>query len=1248
VVRVSVGGLSVLRLVDRPATPGVVDGARSVTVWWEAPGYAPQKVSVPMAVSVADSLAELIRWYLEEYAEFPSDPAPALAVRAEAMLADLGRRLFQAVFGAGTAAGIWGQASRDGLDRVRVEVDTDPADVPGLPWELLREPGSDRALVLTAGQFVRIHHETATPVPLPDPAADGLRVLLVICRPGGRDDVPFRSVASRLVRGGADQLSWLRLDVLRPATFARLGDVLREAQDVGRPYHVVHFDGHGAYLDTSRLADEDDPGDSAVGVGVSALQYGVSLAGPQRSGRHGYLLFEDPTVASNQQLVDGPTLAGLLVRHRVPVLVLNACRSAYTEPQDDPTDSAPDAVHERIRAYGSLAAEVADAGVAGVVAMRYNVYVVTAAQFVTDLYVQLGGGKSLGHAATTARQQLAGDPTRHIGDRPIALQDWVVPTVYESRPLTLLTPPAPNGGDAPEPAVRIRLDEPAPSRGPAAGGMPGAPDVGFFGRDETLLALDRAFDTSRVVLLHALAGAGKTTTVAEFARWYRSTGGLHHPQLGTGPVLWTSFEHHTPLDRVLDTVGTEFGDLLEAGGVHWAALTELPDRREVALQVLAQVPVLWVWDNVEPVAGFPEGTPSAWTDEEQADLAAFLRDLNTRTRAKVLLTSRRDEQRWLGLMPTRVRLPAMPMAERLQLARAVAEHLGLGAGSEVDWRPLLRFTGGNPLTITVAVRQALRENATSDEALAAFVDRITAGRSALEDPEDVALGRAGSLAASLDYGFSNAFTDQERAILAVLHLFRNVVHVNVVRFMGDARIVEADAVPALDGFTGDAGVALLDRAVDIGLLTSYGNGYYGIHPALSWYFRTLHSEHAGPDDSAAARAYAHALAVLGRYYFDKMESGNTDVLTILRLEEENLLHAVGLARRHHLPESELGVLNALGQLYKATGRDTEWARLVEQVLPDYLTAEGRPAPGQEDAYSTVSQWRVQIAQGRRDLTGATQLQIAVTAWDRERAQPHLDTPVAELDRRARYLIHSLASSENDLGRLLFEQGDPAAALPHFQAHYDLMERIGDTAGQAMAATGLGTNYIALGDLGQAQHWHQRSLDLKPVHNRIGRAVSHGALASVVFERFRVARQVGVSEAELLSYLNAARAGFQQVLDLLPADQHEHRANAHDGLGGVYLEAGDVGQALRHYQQSIYHEEARGNAYGAAHSRYNIALLLGNAGRLVDALHYANAARNIYLTLGPDVIADVRRSVELIDELQRHVDIQDQTGWPYSD
>ena len=117
--------------------------------------------------------------------------------------------------------------------------------------------------------------------------------------------------------------------------------------------------------------------------------------------------------------------------------------------------------------------------------------------------------------------------------------------------------------------------------------------------------------------------------------------------------------------------------------------------------------------------------------------------------------------------------------------------------------------------------------------------RLRAGEAQLEAGEDAALGRTRSLAASLSYGFAHAFTDAERARLAVLHLFRDTADVDALRFMGDPSTAGEDAVPELAGLDRDAGIALLDRAADIGLLTSLGGGYYQIHPALPWYFTTL-------------------------------------------------------------------------------------------------------------------------------------------------------------------------------------------------------------------------------------------------------------------------------------------------------------------------------------------------------------------------------------------------------------------------
>jgi hypothetical protein len=310
--------VQVLRISDVPAglSAGVAAGSpggegwRRVEVSWQD-GPARRAAVSEFAYQVGGQDAEQIRWYLEDFAEFRADPAPRLAADAETRLERIGADLFGRVFSGQDAAGIWAQA-RDRLGQVRVEVDADPAEVPGLPWELLRDPASGASAALGAAAFVRTHLRAAGHPALPSADGDRLRVLLVICRPGRGDDVPFRSVASRLVRGGAGQMEGLDLDVLRPATFARLSEALHEAAAFGRPYHIVHFDGHGAYLDVTdlELPVSLDGGDDipavAGAVGLSPLRYGISVAGPVRGGQHGYLLFEDPANPSNQQLAARP------------------------------------------------------------------------------------------------------------------------------------------------------------------------------------------------------------------------------------------------------------------------------------------------------------------------------------------------------------------------------------------------------------------------------------------------------------------------------------------------------------------------------------------------------------------------------------------------------------------------------------------------------------------------------------------------------------------------------------------------------------------------------------------------------------------------------------------------------------------------------------------------------------------------------------------------------------------------------
>jgi hypothetical protein len=659
------------------------DDRYSINVSFEGPDIPRHTATAEFGFLFTAQDREELRWYLEDYLQHAADPASKIAARIEGRISEIGVALFKEIFhNNDDIRDLWAEV-RQLLSKTRVEIISDVQGATTIPWELLRDPKTNVPLALRAQEFVRATHNSAQHSQLPRTDSGTIRILLVICRPGGSNDVPFRSVASRLIKGlGATTIGKdaYRLDLLRPPTFEQLGKVLRDANEKGRPYHAVHFDGHGTY-----------------GTGHSS-----NVDSPPQHGLQGYLLFENPSRTDNCQLIGGPALGGMLVETNVTVLILNACRSAHAEAPAMPmlqleTSETPD-IHARVRAMGSLAQQVIDAGVAGVVAMRYNVYVVTAAQFVADLYTSLASGQTLGEAVSCGRKQLEAEPLREIAYEPRSLQDWMVPVVYESASVSLF----PQTPEQETPRIAITAEATASVVKGLDRELERRPDVGFFGRDETLLALDRAFDTESVVLLHAYAGSGKTSSGSEFARWYHLTEGV------TGPILFTSFEQKATLSQILNnTIGRVFDHRLKMSGVQWMSL-DSKQRLEVSLQILSQIPVLWIWDNVEPIAGFPTGSQSAWFDSEQRELSDFLRSAS-RTKAKFLLTSRRDERTWLGDLAVRIKLPPMAMQERVQMARALAAKYGRKLSNVEDWMPLLRFTGGNPLTVTVLVRQAIRD-----------------------------------------------------------------------------------------------------------------------------------------------------------------------------------------------------------------------------------------------------------------------------------------------------------------------------------------------------------------------------------------------------------------------------------------------------------------------------------------------------------------------------------------------------------
>ena len=450
-----------------------------------------------------------LRWYFEDYLQIADDVTQGIAARIEAEMRDLGAQLFAATLGANRdTRRIWSRVA-DRLADVDVEIASDPAGAAAVPWELLRRPdgggrpgaaGADlRPLARQPGHDPR-HPEGARRA-----AAHPARHLPARGRAGRA--VPVGGGAHR-ARAERRRARPLPAGGRPPAHLRADGGDAARGQERGEPYHVLHFDGHGAFLDLGPLFDawKERPDDEALAKALEAIgvRFDPNIFSPQvmypgerRDGAHGYLLFENPDSAHNLRFVDGPQLGRLLHETGVALLALNACRSAYAEPPEKPEQAGD----ERRRGRGRAAlAPRAGAGVrvagaggdgrrrAAVAAMRYNVYVDTAARFVADLYAALAAGRTPAEAAQRGRKGLADQPVREARVGEAALRDWPVPVVYEAAPFRL-------GQFLPLKGREDRAAGPRTRTSVQARGLPPPPDAGFTGRDETLLALDRAFDT---------------------------------------------------------------------------------------------------------------------------------------------------------------------------------------------------------------------------------------------------------------------------------------------------------------------------------------------------------------------------------------------------------------------------------------------------------------------------------------------------------------------------------------------------------------------------------------------------------------------------------------------------------------------------------------------------------------------------------------------------------------------------------
>jgi hypothetical protein len=125
-------------------------------------GDAPRQTATSrFKFAVSDQDREDLRWYLEDYLQYPLDPAPKIAARIEARIATIGADLFKDIFQSNDDARDLWAALRPKLNDARIEIVTGVEEATSLPWELLRDPKTDVTLALRAQSFVRARPNAA-------------------------------------------------------------------------------------------------------------------------------------------------------------------------------------------------------------------------------------------------------------------------------------------------------------------------------------------------------------------------------------------------------------------------------------------------------------------------------------------------------------------------------------------------------------------------------------------------------------------------------------------------------------------------------------------------------------------------------------------------------------------------------------------------------------------------------------------------------------------------------------------------------------------------------------------------------------------------------------------------------------------------------------------------------------------------------------------------------------------------------
>ncbi|MFJ7219387.1 tetratricopeptide repeat protein [Amycolatopsis sp. NPDC098790] len=1143
-----------------------VNGRVAVSTWLEGelPSAATESAEFRWPLDADDS--EDLRWYLEDYLRAPFGVYEDRGSQVADRLPEWGEAMFSALFGTGPARDAYfavrSRAVRPGAMEIILR-SAAPAWL-GLPWELLKDPGWPTPVALDG---VAISRSLLVAQSARAFAAEGskLRVLMVISRPRGTDDVGYQMISRPLLSRLAAVHGDIDLAVLRPPTLEALVETLREAHAAGSPFQIVHFDGHGVSAD------------ALAGVGAPGRD--------NQRAREGALLFEKPN--GGAAMVPAALIGQVLGEAQVPVVVLNACQSG--------------AVGEQLEA--TIATRLLAGGASAVVAMAYSIYAVAAAEFMTAFYERLFAGDTVSESVVAGRARMARRPDRPSPKGELPLADWVIPVHYLRREVhfpDLRIQPAARVGES----LDVALDALRVSRASHQDELL-APVGEFVGRDGLFYSLEVAARTQRVVIMHGPGGTGKSELAKAFGRWWRDTGGVDRAEW----VIWHSFEPGVAsfgLDGVVSAIGfTVYGSEF--------ALQDPATRLALVHQLLREHRLLIVWDNFESVCSMSDSTSATPPLDAAArnELREFLHRVAASGRSALLVTSRTPEA-WLGDL-RRIELGGLSPKEAVEYADQVLSPFPatLPRRASRAFAELLEQLEGHPLSMRLLLPHL--DNTDSADLLAGL-------RGSQPLPAGFDDDRTTSLSACIKYSI-NHLDLTARRLLAAVSLCIGVADADILsRFSSDDQVPDRFRGVDAHGWTFQ-----LRRAAAIGILTELGEGMYGIHPALPAYLaEQWHSEDSGDysaNRTAAERALLKAYTELGAWLSQQVKSGDAALAyQIIGRQRRMLGYMVGLALEQGRWSEAQAILEPMNSFWMRGGLTVEargWfdrTQLALEEVEGNSPSLNQPAGALWLFATTAYAYHLQIG---GNLKGAEASYIEIQKRLLAKPDSHqqrwrlasiyyqlgMVTQLrGQLDEAEEWYRKSLAIAEDlddrsaksyayhELGMVAQSRGRLDEAENWYKKSLILKGELGDRPAMSSSYHQLGTVAKSRGRLDEAELWYRETLAIaEDLDDKPRMSYSYHQLGMVMQKRGRL------DEAEEWYRKSLAIKGELGDRRGLSSSYHQ--------LGIVAQLRGRLNEAERWYRESLNIDEELEDRPRMAMALGQLGLLAEQRGALREALQW---------------------------------------------